>query len=143
VSSLPTRIGLAAAAGLVALILLGTTLWFLGDALMLLLEEKGLSPAAAAGLTGLAGLVLTALIGLLAKLLLRARRRPAASATPAPGVNGVANSIAADLGALAAQQIVSTTRAHPFGTMGAALAAGIAVGALPELRKTLAGLFKN
>jgi hypothetical protein len=144
VSSLPTRIGLAAAAGLVALIVLGTTLWFLGDALMLLLEEKGLSPAAAAGLTGLAGLVLTALIGLLAKLLLRARRRPAASAAaPAPGVNGVANSVAADLGALAAQQIVSTTRAHPFGTMGAALAAGIAVGALPELRKTLAGLFKN
>jgi hypothetical protein len=142
VSSLPARIGLAAASGVLALIVLGTTLWFLGDALMLLLEAKGFEPPAAAGLTGIAGLVLTGLIGLLTKSLLRSHRRPAVPAA-ASSANGVANSIAADLGALAAQQIVNTTRAHPFGTVGAALAAGLAVGAVPELRKTLTGLLKH
>jgi hypothetical protein len=106
VSGLPTRIGLAAGAGIVALIVFGTTAWFLGDALTLLFEAKG-------------------------------------PVKPAAGVNGVANGIAADLGALAAQQIVNTTREHPYGTMGAALAAGIAVGAIPELRKTLTGLLKH
>jgi len=142
VSSLPSRIGLAAGAGIVALVVLVPTLWFLGDALMLWIEAKGLTPQAAAGLTGLAGLVLAIALGLCAKLALRApRRRPAAVAT-APGANGIANGIAADLGALAAQQIVNTTRAHPYSTMGAALAAGLAVGAVPELRKSLLGLFK-
>jgi hypothetical protein len=136
-----TRLGLAIGAGIGALIVLGATIWFLGDALMLWLQDKGYGAAGAAGLTGLAGLVLTALIGLLAKVLLSPRRRPALPA-PAPGINGFANGIAADLGALAAQQIVNTTRAHPYGTMGAALAAGLAVGAVPELRKSLMGLFK-
>jgi hypothetical protein len=144
VGSLPTRIGLAAAAGIVALIVLGTTLWFLGDALRLLLEEKGFGPPAAAGLTGVAGLVLVLLLGLAAKLAMRSPRRPAmaAATASAPVVNGVANGIAADLGALAAQQIVNTTRAHPYSTVGAALAAGLAVGAVPELRKSLMGMFK-
>ncbi|HWD59043.1 MAG TPA: hypothetical protein VG308_12225 [Stellaceae bacterium] len=144
-SSFPARIGVAAGLGIVALIALGTTLWFLGDALMLWIESQGLAPAAAAGLTGVAGLVLIVVLGLCAKLALRGPRRRVslpATATP-PGVNGVANGIAADLGALAAQQIVSTTRAHPYSTMGAALAAGIAVGAVPELRKTMMGLFKH
>lgn len=140
-TSLPTRIGLAAGAGIVALIVLGITLWFLGDALMLLLEEKGFGPAGAAGLTGLAGVVLAALIGLLAKWLVRPHPQAAA---PAAGVGGGAvNTYAAELGALVAQQIVSTTKAHPYKTMGAALAAGLAVGAIPELRKTLLDLLKK
>jgi hypothetical protein len=145
VSSLPTRIGLAAAAGIVALIVLGTTLWFLGDALMLLFEEKGFRPSGAAGLTGVAGLVVVLLLGLAAKLAMRSPRRPAAAAAtaPRPGFSGVGNGIAADLGALAAQRIVNTTRSHPYGTVGAALAAGLAVGAVPELRKSLIGLFKK
>ena len=110
---------------------------------MLWLQQQGFRGSSAAGLTGLAGLVLAVLSGFVARWILRAKRRPAmAAAAPAPGINGVANGIAADLGALAAQQIVSTTRAHPYGTVGAALAAGIAVGALPELRKSLLGLFK-
>jgi hypothetical protein len=138
VASLPTRIGLAAGAGIVALIVLGTTMWFLGDALMLLLEEKGFSPAGAAGLTGLAGLVLAMLIGFLAKWLLGPHRRAAA---PAPAAN--VNTAAAELGALVAQQLVSTTKAHPYKTMGAALAAGLAVGAIPELRKMLTDLLKK
>jgi hypothetical protein len=144
VSSLPTRLGLAAAAGAVALIVIAVTIWFLGDALRLLLEANGFQPSAAAGLTGLAGLVLAGLIGFSVRWLVKPNRRPAVPTTaPAPGVNGVANGIAADLGALAAQQIVNTTREHPYGTMGAALAAGIAVGAIPELRKTLTGLLKH
>jgi len=139
-----TRIAIAVAAGIVALIVLAVTAWFLGDALMLWIESKGLSPAAAAGLTGLAGLIWTGLIALVARWALHPRRRPAGPATTAsPGVNGVANGIAADLGALAAQQIVNTTRSHPYGTMGAALAAGLAVGAVPELRKSLMGLLKH
>jgi hypothetical protein len=136
-----TRIAIAVGAGIVALIVFGTTMWFLGDSLMLWLQEQGFRSAAAAGLTGVAGLVLVALLGLCAKLALSPRRRPALPA-PAPRGNGVATGIAADLGALAAQQIVNTTRAHPYGTMGAALAAGLAVGAVPELRKSLMGLFK-
>jgi hypothetical protein len=140
--SLPTRIGLAAVAGIVGLIVFGTTMWFLGDALVLLLEAHAFSPPAAAGLTGLAGLVITLLIVVVARLLMRSRRRTLPAST-AQDANGVANSIAADLGALAAQQIVNTTRAHPYGTMGAALAAGLAVGVLPELRKALLGLLKR
>jgi hypothetical protein len=138
-----TRIGLAIGAGIAALIIFAIALRFLGEGLMLWLQQQGFRGSAAAGLTGLAGLVLAVLSGFVARWILRAKRRPAvAVAAPAPGINGVANGIAADLGALAAQQIVSTTRAHPYGTVGAALAAGIAVGALPELRKSLLGLFK-
>lgn len=136
-ASLPARIGVSAAAGGAALTALAVALWFLGDALRLWIEGLNISPAGAAGLTGLAGVILVMVLGLAAKLALRGPRR---SAVAAPGANGVANGIAADLGALAAQQIVSATRAHPYGTMGAALAAGLAVGAVPELRKTLLGL---
>jgi hypothetical protein len=146
VASLTTRIALAAAAGVFALIVLTITIWFLGDALFLLLELKGLQPWAAAGLTGLAGLVLTLLLGLVAKWVMRPHRRPAlpAATVAAPGANGSAmNGIAADLGALVARQLASSSRAHPYTTMGAALAAGLAVGAIPELRKTLTGLIKH
>jgi hypothetical protein len=144
VNSFSTRIGVAAAAGVVALLVLGITLLFLGHALMLLLEENDLRPSAAAGLTGLAGLLLAVVVGLVAKWATRPPRRPALpAARTAPAANGVANGIAADLGALAAQQIVNTTRAHPYGTVGAALAAGLAVGAVPELRKSLMGLIKH
>jgi hypothetical protein len=111
---------------------------------MLLFEEKGLRPSGAAGLTGVAGLVLVVILALLAKWAMRTPRRPALpAAQTATSSNGVANGIAADLGALAAQQIVNTTRAHPYGTVGAALAAGLAVGAVPELRKSLMGMIKH
>jgi hypothetical protein len=144
VSSLSARIGVAAAAGVVALLMLAVTLLFLGYALTLLFEEQGLRPSAAAGLTGLIGLVLVVIVGLVAKWVMRTPRRPALpAAQTASGANAVANGIAADLGALAAQQIVNTTRAHPYGTVGAALAAGLAVGAVPELRKSLMGLIKH
>ena len=138
------RIGLAAGAGLAALIVLGVTLRFLGDAMMLGLESTGFQSAGSAGLTGAAGLLVIGVLALIAKLALRSSHRSALPATrPVAGANGVANSIAADLGALAAQQIVSATREHPYGTVGAALAAGIAVGAVPELRRAVTGLFKS
>jgi hypothetical protein len=145
VSSLPTRIGLAAGTSIVALIVLGTASWFLGDALLLLLEAEGSSPAAAAGLTGLAGLVLAGLTGLLVRWLVQPHPRATIpAATPAPGANGSAvNGYAAELGALVAQQIATSTRAHPYTTMGAALAAGVALGAVPELRKVITGLVKH
>jgi hypothetical protein len=145
VASLPTRIGLAAGAGIVALIVLGTTTWFLGDALMLLLEAKGFAPAAAAGLTGLAGLVLVALIGVWAKWLVGSHRRATrpATATASSPAAGTVNGLAAELGAVIGQQLVTTTKTHPYKTMGAALAAGLAVGAIPELRKTLTDLLKR
>ena len=143
-SSLTARIGVAAAAGVVALLALIVTLLFFGHALMLLFEEKGLRPSGAAGLTGVAGLVLVVILALLAKWAMRTPRRPALpAAQTATSSNGVANGIAADLGALAAQQIVNTTRAHPYGTVGAALAAGLAIGAVPELRKSLMGMIKH
>jgi hypothetical protein len=143
VTSLPARIGLAAGTGIVALIVLGTTLWFLGDALLLLLEANGSSPAAAAGLTGIAGLALAGVIGLLARWLVRPHSRAAVPAQ-APGVNGSAvNGYVAELGALVAQQVAASSRAHPYTTMGAALAAGVALGAVPELRKAIAGLAKH
>lgn len=136
------RIAIAVAAGVVAFVVLAVTVWFLGDALRLWLETEAIPPAGAAGLTGLAGLVLAALVGLVARWALHPRRHPALP-TARPAANGVANGIAADLGALAAQQIVNTTRNHPYGTVGAALAAGLAVGAVPELRKSLLGLFNK
>ena len=140
-SSLTARIGAAAAAGVVAFLMLAVTLLFLGHALMLLFEEHGLRPSGAAGLTGLIGVVLVVILGLVAKWVMRTpRRRPA---LPAAQAGSSANGIAADLGALAAQQIVNTTRAHPYSTVGAALAAGLAVGAVPELRKSLMGLIKH
>ena len=139
-SSLTARIGAAAAAGVVAFLMLAVTLLFLGRALMLLFEEHGLRPSGAAGLTGLIGVVLVVILGLVAKWVMRTPRRPA---LPAAQAVSSANGIAADLGALAAQQIVNTTRAHPYGTVGAALAAGLAVGAVPELRKSLMGLIKH
>ena len=143
--SLPTRICLAAGAGIVALIVLGTTIWFLGNALMLLLQATGFEPAGAAALTGGAGLVLVALIGLLAKYLASPHPRAAiraAGAPPPAARDSAINGYAAELGAVLAQQVVSTTRAHPYTAMGAALVAGLAVGAIPELRKTLTGSTK-
>jgi hypothetical protein len=141
VTSLPTRIALAAGTGVFAAIVIAVAVWFFGNALFLWLEAKGLDPAGAAALTGVAGLVLAGLIGLAARWSMRPSRRPALPAATAANGSAV-NGIAADLGALVAQQIATSTRAHPYTTMGAALAAGLAIGAVPELRKTLTGFLK-
>jgi hypothetical protein len=141
-TGLPARIALAAAAGTVTLIIVALAIWYLGDALFLCLEAKGLDPAGAAALTGVAGFVLAGLIGLAVRLALRPSPRPVVPMAPA--ANGsAANGIATDLGILVARQVMNSAQAHPYSTMGAALAAGLAVGAVPELRKTLTDLLKH
>lgn len=135
------RLGAAAALAVFALIVTAIALAYLAQSVYLLLEASAFSPAAAAAITGGCAIALAAILGLIGRLFLRPK--PAAHPAPAARSNGAATDIAADLGALAAQHIVNATREHPYGTMGAALAAGLAVGASPELRKTLTGLFKH
>ncbi|HZK88775.1 MAG TPA: hypothetical protein VFC56_01380 [Stellaceae bacterium] len=147
VSGLTTRIVLATAFGAAALLVILVTLWFLGDALLTLLQEHGFRRSAAAGLTGIAGLVLAAILGVLAKISMRPRARtlPAASLPlqPRTSTGSVMNDLAVGLGGYAAEQVGSTVRAHPYRTMGTALAAGLALGAIPELRKALFDLTKR
>jgi hypothetical protein len=135
------RLGFAAASGVLALIITAIALGYLLQSACLLLEANAFSPPEATSIVAAGALVLAVLLALLARHFLR----PATSAKPVAAVrgNGVADNVAADLGALVAQQILIATREHPYGTMGAALAAGLAVGAIPELRKTLTGLLKN
>jgi hypothetical protein len=135
------RLGSAAALAILALIVSAIALAYFAQSIFLLLEASAFRPSAAAAITGSCAIALAVIFGLTGRLILRAK--PAARPVPAARPNGVATDIAADLGALAAQQIVSTTREHPYGTMGAALAAGLAVGASPELRKTLTGFLKH
>ncbi len=132
------RLGVAAAVAVFALIIAAIALGYFAQSVLLLLEEKGFGPPAAAAIVGGGGLVLAALFGIVARRVLR----PAAPPAVARSHNTV-DDAAADLGALVAQQIVNTTREHPYGTVGAALAAGLAVGAIPELRKALTGLLKH
>lgn len=135
------RLGFAAALAALALIAAAIAIGYLAESVSLTLQASGFAASAAAAITGAGAIVVAVILGFSGRLFLRAR--PAAHRRPATRSNGVATDIAADLGALAAQQIVATTREHPYGTMGAALAAGIAVGAIPELRKTLTGIFKH
>jgi hypothetical protein len=142
VGGLTSRIALAAIFGVSASLVIVVTLWFLGDALSTLLAEQGFRRSAAAGLTGGAGLLLAAILGLAAKLAMRphAPTVPAAAAPAArvrPSTGNVVNDLALEIGAIAAEQMGSTVRSHPYGTMGASLAAGLALGAMPELRKAL------
>jgi hypothetical protein len=134
------RLGLAAALAVSALIVGGIALVYLAQSVFSLFEQEGFRPPAAALLTGGCGLALAAMLGLLGRLILHSR----AAAHPAAGAqtNGVAD-VAADIGAFAARQLVNAAHEHPHGTVGAALAAGLAVGAIPELRKTLTGLLKH
>ena len=106
-----------------------------------MIEARGVAPPAAAAITGGSEIVLAAIFGLFGWLVLRSK--PVARLLPVARADGIGADIAADLGALAARQIVNTTRDHPYGMVGAALAAGLAVGAIPELRKTLPGILKH
>lgn len=118
--------------------------WYLGEALYLsLAPPERLGPAGAALAVGMTGLALATLMMLLARRLLAApsNGRAALSANVAPGADG-ASDVAAQLGELVARQIVTSTRTHPYGTAGAALVAGLAIGALPELRKLLGDILR-
>jgi hypothetical protein len=147
VGGLTTRIALAAAFGVSALLVIVVTLWFLGDALLALLEEQGFRRSAAAGITGVVGLLVAAMLGLAAKLSMRPRAPKVqvvpVTAPPPPSTGSVVNDLALELGSFAAQQVGATVRSHPYGTMGAALVAGLALGGIPELRKALLELTKR
>jgi hypothetical protein len=148
VGGLTARIALAATFGVSALLVIVVTLWFLGDALAALLEEQGFRRSAAAGLTGIVGLLVAAMLGLAAKLSMRPPAptvQVVAVTTPPlkPSTGSVVNDLALELGSLAAQQVGTTVRSHPYGTMGAALVAGLALGGIPELRKALLELTKR
>jgi hypothetical protein len=135
-----TRLALAAAAGAFAALLIAVALWFLGYSLFLLLVWARLNPAAAALIVAAIGLALAGLAGLGARRLLRPR--PARPAAPA-AAGGALDELAAQIGSLAARQTVASVRAHPYGAIGTALLAGLAVGALPELRRLLSGILKR
>jgi hypothetical protein len=133
------RFGLAAAGLAAALIVAAISIGFFAAAAFLGLKAAGMSAPGAAVIVGVGGLILAALLGYVARRSLR----PAGARRAAARSGNVVNDAAADLGMLIAQQITSSTRAHPFTTMAAALAAGLAVGAIPELRKALTALFKR
>jgi hypothetical protein len=143
VSKPTTRLALAAAASVVALIVAAIALWFLGQALFLALAATTLSPAQAAVITGISLLVLAVPIGLLARALLRPRRTAVAASAPTPSTGSVVNDLALQLGGIVAQKAAETSKAHPYGTVGAAFTAGFGLGAMPELRKTLLDLLKK
>ncbi len=135
------QLSFAAALAALALVAGAITLVYFARALFLLFAAQGFAPGAACALTGVCAIVAAAVLGVTARLL--ARPKPVMRTAPVARSNGIATDIAGDLGALAAQQLLSATREHPYETVGVALAAGLAVGALPELRKTLAGLFDD
>ncbi|MBV9553022.1 MAG: hypothetical protein JO032_09550 [Alphaproteobacteria bacterium] len=140
VSSFTTRIAIAAGLGVAALLVVIVTLWFLGDALLSLLQEHGFRRSAAAALTGAAGLILVGVLAISAKLAMRPRT-PAVPAAPPPALRpstgSVVNDLALGFGGYAAEQLGTTVRTHPYSTIGSALAAGLALGAIPELRKAI------
>lgn len=133
------RLAAAAGAAAAALIVVAIALWHFGEALILGLEAGGVTPAAAHAIAGVAGLVLVGMLAGVVKLLLRRREVPVKTVVP---VSPTADA-AAQLGGLVAQQLLVNARKHPYGAAGAALAAGLAVGAIPELRDLLKSVLKH
>jgi hypothetical protein len=133
------KLGTAAGAGVAALIVIAITLWYFGQAIILGLEAQGVGPAAAHAIAGVVGLVVVGLIGVVVSLLLRRRKVTVRATVP---VSSTADA-AAQLGGIVAQQLMMNAREHPFYGAGAALAAGLAVGAIPELRELLKGLVRH
>jgi hypothetical protein len=133
------RLGAAAGAGVAALIVLAIALWYFGQAIILGLEANGMTPAAAHAIAGVIGLVLVGVIGGAVAFLFRRRTVTVRATVP---VNPTADA-AAQLGGIVAQQLMVNAREHPYGAAGAALAAGLAVGAIPELRDLLKGFVKH
>jgi hypothetical protein len=130
------KLGAAAGAGVAALMVIAIALWYFGQAIILGLEVQGIGPAAAHAIAGVIGLVVVGLIGVFVSLLLRRRKVTVRATVP---INPTADA-AAQLGGLVAQQLMTNAREHPFYGAGAALAAGLAVGAIPELRDLLKGV---
>ncbi|HEX3864259.1 MAG TPA: hypothetical protein VHY35_21460 [Stellaceae bacterium] len=139
------RLALTAAACIIALIVMTIALWFLGQALFLELETTKLGPPGAAAIVGAVGLVLAGILGLVARLVSHPRvprTSTALGTAPAAAADPVSAALA-QIGMIAAQQVATKIRTHPYGTIGAALAAGLTVGAVPELRRILTGMLRR
>ncbi len=136
------RLGAAAGAGVAALIVAAIALCYFGQAIVFGLEADGMGLAAAHAIAGVIGLVAIGVIGGVVKFLFRRRREVVTVKTTVEPVSPTADA-AAQLGGLVAQQLMTNARVHPYGAAGAALAAGLAVGAIPELRALLKGVVKH
>lgn len=130
------RLAAAAGAAVVAMIVAIFALWYFGQAIILGLEQHDMSPAASHAIAGVVGLVVVAIIGGAVALMLRRRKVTVKTTVP---INPTADA-AAQLGGIVAQQLMMNAREHPYYGAGAALAAGLAVGAIPELRDLLKGV---
>jgi hypothetical protein len=130
------RVAVTAAAAFVAVVIAAIALWELAQALLMELQAAGLGAALSYLLTSLAGFVLAGLIVLASRLGSGRRRRRAA---PLSGIDGMA----ARLGGAVADEFAASTRAHPYRMLGAALMAGLVLGALPELRSALFSVLKR
>lgn len=133
-----SRMVIAIAACVAALIFVAMAVGFLGGALYLWLVSMPLAPPLAAFLVGAAGLAVAVLILITAKMISARRRgdRVASARTSATDVAG-------DLGQLIAQEAVSLANAHPYRAFVVSLIAGFAAGASPELRQIFKGLLKE
>lgn len=141
-----SRVSIAMAAAVAAIIFVATAAAFLCAALYLALISMSAAPPLAALIVGLASLVLAGLIILVARAMLRWRRADRTSGeagSAVPGLAGNVNDLAARFGALAAQELTSQAQAHPYRSLVAALLAGLAVGVSPELRDLVKKALKN
>src|SRR5271163_43719 len=136
-----SRALISMAAAVVAIILVASASIFLCAALYLFLVSLSAAPPLAALLTGLAALILAGLIILAARVASSGLRRTARRS--GPGHDSNVDDLAAKLGGLAAQQLNTEAQAHPYRTFAAALLAGLAVGASPELRNMVRKTLKN
>lgn len=121
------------AAMLIALAVLMAGLGFLWFALYLALLEH-LSPPMAALATGLAAIILAALIALLGR---------AIAARTQKKQRRDASTLAAELGDLLGEEFLARAAAHPHATLLTSLLSGFAVGAFPELRGVLRDLLRK
>ena len=141
-----SRLLTSLAAAVAAIMLVAAAAIFLCAALYLFLVSMSVAPPLAALLVGLVLLMLAGLIILAARMAPRFRRSAPSSGQPGsanPGPAGNVNDLAAQLGAMAAEQLNSQAQAHPYRTFAVALLAGLAVGGSPELRNVLKKTLKN
>jgi hypothetical protein len=121
------------AAMFIALAVLIAGLGFLWFAVYLAMLEH-LSPPMAALTTGLAAIVLAALIVFLGRAIAgRAQKKQRRDAS----------TLAAELGDLLGEEFLARAAAHPHATLITSLLSGFAVGALPELRDVLRDLLRK
>src|SRR5579862_3256918 len=123
-------------AAVAAVILVATAAIALSAALYLFLVSLSAAPPLAALLVGLTALATAGLTLCFAWLAVRCRgsaRTSGGAGVAMPDRTGNLNDLAAQLGALAAQELTSRARAHPYRVFVGALLAGLAVGGIPEL----------